>query len=511
MFCSRCREPIAKSSDELCPNCMAELGITASEPAAPEPDEPSAASPDEPSVASPEPLAAEPAEPAAPPPPTRPPADVSAVSEAAAPADDGLLIVHGAVDEAAALENQADQMEGVSTGPAEDPEPADDPEPSIIEPSYADQAEAAATAPDPDPTPVDELAPQMIEASFGDQLDTMDHLETMEIPLGPDPMPADDPDAQLVEPPFADQLESVATEPAPAVRPTLPHTIADQLEAVPTPSGAGPDPPKSKPRERAIQSEVEKLDSVPAPKKKPPGRRPAAPRRKSVGVRLLRAVLLIVVLAAVGAGGYYAGTGKLPPVLAQFPVLTRLLELAPAASADSVLLILAIDASDATLWINDEFVNRRRHELLAGEYRLRVVAPGYQPYETTLALSPGDTLEYSVPLQPIPQCDGPQTVGYNLDALCFDESPRLVGSVRFAVPLGPTMTRRPSTPATLVIEVLTDGSPGTVIVKDPSDVPEFTITAVEFAKGLAYEPAQKNGSAVVGWVELEFYAGRLGS
>ncbi|MCH7892694.1 MAG: hypothetical protein IH921_14445, partial [Gemmatimonadetes bacterium] len=54
-------------------------------------------------------------------------------------------------------------------------------------------------------------------------------------------------------------------------------------------------------------------------------------------------------------------------------------------------------------------------------------------------------------------------------------------------------------------------SPGTVIVKDPSDVPEFTITAVEFAKGLTYEPAQKNGSAVVGWVELEFYAGRLGS
>ena len=74
-----------------------------------------------------------------------------------------------------------------------------------------------------------------------------------------------------------------------------------------------------------------------------------------------------------------------------------------------------------------------------------------------------------------------------------------------------TMTRRPSRPATLTIEVLPDGSPGTVIVKDPSDVPEFTITAVEFAKGLTYEPAQKNGSAVVGWLELEFYAGRLGS
>ena len=227
----------------------------------------------------------------------------------------------------------------------------------------------------------------------------------------------------------------------------------------------------------------------------------------------MQVALLVVVLAAVGAGGYYAGTGKLPPVLAQFPVLTRLLERAPAAPADSVpgLLIVSIDASDATLWINGEFVNRRRHELLAGEYRLRVVAPGYQPYETTLALSPGDTLEHAVPLQPIPQCDEPQAVGYNLDALCFDESPRLVGSARFAVPLGPTMTRRPSTPAILSIEVLADGSPGTVIVKDPSDVPEFTITAVAFAKGLTYEPAQKNGSAVVGWVELEFYAGRLGS
>ncbi len=476
---------------------MAELGITASEPAEPEPDEPSVASPEPPAT-----------EPAAPPP--QPPADVSAASEAAAPADDALLIVHGAIEEDAALENQADQMEAVSTEPAEDPEPADDPEPHLIEPSVVDQVESTATAPDPDPTPVDDLAPQMIEESFGDQ------LETMATPLAPEPTPADDPDPQLIEPPFAEQLESVATEPTPEVRPTSPQVpppIADQLVAVPTPPTATPGPPSSAPRQQASQSEVEKLDPVSAPKKKPPRRLPTTPRRKSVAARLLRAGLLIVVLAAVGAGGYYAGTGELPPVLAQFPVLTRLLERTPAVPADSVpgLLIVSIDANDATLWINDEFVNRRRHELLAGEYRLRVVAPGYQQYETTLALSPGDTLEHAVPLQPIPQCDGPQTVGYNLDALCFDESPRLVGSARFAVPLGPTMTRRPSIPATLTIEVLSDGSPGTVIVKDPSDVPEFTITAVEFAKGLTYEPAQKNGSAVVGWVELEFYAGRLGS
>ena len=462
MFCRRCHEPIAKKSNGLCPNCMAELGVTASEPAEPEPEEPRVASPE-------------------------PPADLSAAAEAAAPADDGPLIVHGAIEEDAALENQADQMEGVSTRPAEDPEP--------------------------DPTPVDDLAPQMIEKSFGDQLERINPLETMEIPLGPEPKPAHGHDPQLIEPPFAEQLESTTTEPKEQVRSTLPQVpppIADQLEAVPTPPAAAPDPPSSAPRERASQSEVEKLDPVPAPKKQPPRRRPATPHRNSVGARLLRAGLLIVVLAAVGAGGYYAGTGELPPVLAQFPVLTRLLKLAPAAPADSVpgLLIVSIDASNATLWINDEFVNRRRHELLAGEYRLRVVAPGYQPYETTLALLPGDTLEHAVPLQPIPQCNGPQTVGYNLDALCFDESPRLVGSARFAVPLRPTMTRRPNTPAILTIEVLSDGSPGTVIIKDPSDVPEFTITAVEFAKGLTYEPAQKNGNAVLGWVELEFYAGR---
>lgn len=488
MFCRRCREPIAKNSDGLCPNCMAELGVTASEPAEPEPDEPSVASPE-------------------------PPTDVSSASEASAPADDGLLIVHGAVEEDAALENQADQMEGVSAGPAEDPEPVDDPGPQLIEPSFADQAESAATAPDPDPTSLDELAPQMFEASFGDQ------LEKMVTPSAP--KPADDPNSSLIEPSLAKQLEGTATPPAaepkpevsPPARPQVAPPIADQIEAVPMPPAAAPDPPSSAPRERASQSEVEKLDPVPAPKKKPPRRRPATPRRKSVAVRLLRAGLLIVVVAAVGAGGYYAGTGELPPVLAQFPVLIRLLERAPAAPADSVpgLLIVSIDANDATLWINDEFVNRRRHELLAGEYRLRVVAPGYQPYETTLALSPGDTLEHAVPLQPIPQCDEPQAVGYNLDALCFDESPRLVGSARFAVPLGPTMTRRPSKPAILSIEVLVDGRPGTVIVKDPSDVPQFAITAVGFAKGLTYEPARKNGSAVVGWVELEFYAGRLGS
>ena len=85
-----------------------------------------------------------------------------------------------------------------------------------------------------------------------------------------------------------------------------------------------------------------------------------------------------MVVAAVGAGGYYAGTGELPPVLAQFPVLFRLLDRAHAAPADSVpgLLIVSIDANDAKLWINDEFVYIRRHEMLAGSYRLRVVSPG---------------------------------------------------------------------------------------------------------------------------------------
>ena len=501
MFCRRCREPIAKNSDGLCPTCQAELGITAPKPAEPEPDEPSVASPEPPAT-----------EPAAPPP--QPPADVSAASETAAPADDALLIEHGATEVDAPPENQADQMEAVSTEAAGDPEPANDPESDIIEPSVVDQVDSTATAPDPDPTPVDELAPQMIEASFGDQ------LHTMEIPLAPEPKPARAPKPSLIEPSFAKQLESAATPPATVpkaevspIHPQVAAPIADQLVAVPTPPTAAPDPPSSAPRERASQSEVEKLDPAPASKKKPPRRRPATPRRKSVGARLLWAGLIIVVLAAVGTGGYYAGTGELPPVLAQFPVLTRLLERAPAATTDSVpgLLIVSIDAKDATLWINDEFVNRRRHELLAGEYRLRVVAPGYHPYETTLALSPGDTLEHAIPLQPIPQCDGPQTVGYNLDALCFDESPRLVGSARFAVPLGPTITRRPRTPAILAIEVLSDGSPGAVIVKNPSDVPEFTITAVKFANGLTYEPAQKNGSAVVGWVEIEFYAGRLES
>ncbi len=69
-----------------------------------------------------------------------------------------------------------------------------------------------------------------------------------------------------------------------------------------------------------------------------------------------------------------------------------------------------------------------------------------------------------------------------------------------------SIPRVPRLPAILNVQVFADGNPGEVSIRVPSDVPEFTIQAIQHAKGLRYEPAIKNGQRVMSWVQVPFYA-----
>ena len=171
-------------------------------------------------------------------------------------------------------------------------------------------------------------------------------------------------------------------------------------------------------------------------------------------------------------------------------------------------LVIANVASDATLWINGRFVTGLRHDLEEGRYRLRIVAPGFDPYATTVTVSAGDTLVHRVLLEQKAQCEQLYEAGYNLREACFEVSPRLRPGTSSAVTLRSALARTPTRPVILGIQVLPDGTAGTVIVKDPSDVAEFSIQAVAYAKSVAYTPAAKQGRTVTGWVELPFYAPR---
>ena len=544
MLCRRCREPLPDDSNDLCPNCMEALGI--------EPDELPAADP-----------------PAPEPPVEEPVGDATAASEVSEPTEAEPTTSESAADEDPDVpqgENEENEEDAEDAEDAEEDESSEE-SPEIIETPLVSRSPA-----EPEPTSSESAADgdlgilhgaieedaeesqevvetPLVSHSLEDQIASVPTLsapedadetapEKPETPSvaksAPIPPPLDPRAASAEEPAptsLVDQIESVPVPPgrtstrtsdawdAPRINvPTFaPPPITSQIEAVPTPPGSTPPAGSSTPRTSIAVPAIPVTPEAPPPTapspSRPPKKRPPW-RRKKRRALVLKALLVVVVFVGVAGGGYYAGTGELPPILARVPLLSDwLLSRSEAAREDppSGFLIVSAEEDDVTLWINDQFVSRRRVDLVDGDYRLRAAAPGFKPYSTTITISEGDTLLHRIALVPIPQCDRPLEVGYNAEQACFDVSPEQLGSDRFAVPLTAALSMRPSKPAILVIQVLEDGTPAAVLIKDPSDVSEFAIQAVEFAKTLTYQPAMKDGVAVSAWVELEFYAGTLPS
>src|SRR5439155_21016110 len=90
---------------------------------------------------------------------------------------------------------------------------------------------------------------------------------------------------------------------------------------------------------------------------------------------------------------------------------------------------------------------------------------------------------------------------YNTDNICFATRP---------IPLTPTFTPvgadAPVTPrpAILLLKVCRDGRTFEARVYVPSNVATFNDAAVDMAKNLRWNPAQKNGEAVEAWVQWQF-------
>ena len=93
---------------------------------------------------------------------------------------------------------------------------------------------------------------------------------------------------------------------------------------------------------------------------------------------------------------------------------------------------------------------------------------------------------------------------YNRRGECYDQMPRAL--VPTFVTLDRSVPRPPSRPAILNVHVRIDGGAAEVVIKTPSDVPQFTVLAIQFAKGIRYQSAMKNGQPVAGWVQVAFFA-----
>jgi serine/threonine-protein kinase len=176
---------------------------------------------------------------------------------------------------------------------------------------------------------------------------------------------------------------------------------------------------------------------------------------------------------------------------------------------------------EARVTMDGQAVRGTQLDLVPGTHKLEVHATGYVPYEKQVLIRPGTTNTLAIELRKTTvvsggaggagaaaspthsaagYCDryGPD---YNQDNMCFDTKPIPLQPTFVPIPAEATETPRP---AILLIQVSSDGL--TLAVREfvGSNVVTFTNQAIDMAKTLRWQPAQKNGDPVDAWVQYQF-------
>jgi hypothetical protein len=147
-----------------------------------------------------------------------------------------------------------------------------------------------------------------------------------------------------------------------------------------------------------------------------------------------------------------------------------------------------------------------------GTYALAVVARGFARFSRQVIVSPGAPLSVKVDLEPLaangerradPNADpcGVYGPAYNQDNMCFDTKPLPLSATLIPLPAdSPTLPRQ----AVLLIRVSRDGATLDARVFGPSNLETFNNQALDMARHLRWNPAQKNGEPVDAWVQWLF-------
>jgi tRNA A-37 threonylcarbamoyl transferase component Bud32 len=144
-----------------------------------------------------------------------------------------------------------------------------------------------------------------------------------------------------------------------------------------------------------------------------------------------------------------------------------------------------------------------------GTYRLVVQATGYAAFQRQVVITPGAPSTVRLELQAVAAgedgkgggpCDdyGP---AYNQDNLCFDTRPVPLSTTRIPVAADATIFPRQ---AILLLHVSRDGATLEARVYGRSNLDTFNNQALDMAKSLRWNPAQKNGDPVDAWVQQPF-------
>ena len=147
-----------------------------------------------------------------------------------------------------------------------------------------------------------------------------------------------------------------------------------------------------------------------------------------------------------------------------------------------------------------------------GTYALAVVARGFARFKRQVIVTPGAPLSIKVDLEPLaanggrradPNADpcGVYGPAYNQDNMCFDTKPLPLSATLIPLPAdSPTLPRQ----AILLIRVSRDGVTLDARVFGPSNLETFNDQALDMARQLRWNPAQKNGEPVDAWVQWPF-------
>ena len=201
-----------------------------------------------------------------------------------------------------------------------------------------------------------------------------------------------------------------------------------------------------------------------------------------------------------------ADTGASPPrVDTTAPVAARVPQTAAPGTPGRLTLQGLPRGAQVTL--NGQLLRGAQVDVPPGTYQLAVRAAGFELFTRQVVVTPGAPSTVRVELRALAgddpnagPCDQPG-LAYNQDNLCFDTRPLPLSATRIPVPADATVFPRQSI---LLIHVSKDGSTLEARVWDPSNLDTFNNEALDMAKTLRWNPAQKNGEPVDAWVKWPF-------
>jgi len=162
----------------------------------------------------------------------------------------------------------------------------------------------------------------------------------------------------------------------------------------------------------------------------------------------------------------------------------------------------------AHVTLNSQPVKGSQLDVPPGVYKLAVRAPGYDLFERQVVITPGapSTVKVDLKLAGLGggegggPCDqyGP---AYNQDQICFDTRPLPLTQTYIPVPSdAPVIPRQ----AILLCHVSRSGETVEARIFVRSNVETFNDQALDIARNLRWNPAQKNGEPVDAWVQWPF-------